>query len=89
MDGSLTARAVRTTCPYCGVGCGVRATPDGRGGAAIEGDTDHPANRGRVPLSVTLSNYFSKFDTNFAETVVKALYNVSRVTSLSLGHRIL
>ena len=25
--------AVRTTCPYCGVGCGVLAKPDGRGGA--------------------------------------------------------
>ena len=25
--------AVRTTCPYCGVGCGILATPDGRGGA--------------------------------------------------------
>ena len=25
--------AVRTTCPYCGVGCGVIAQPDGRGGA--------------------------------------------------------
>ncbi|MBR0672274.1 molybdopterin oxidoreductase family protein, partial [Neoroseomonas soli] len=56
MDGSLGARtagragaqAVRTTCPYCGVGCGVRATPDGRGGAAIEGDTAHPANHGRL-----------------------------------------
>ena len=29
--------AVRTTCPYCGVGCGVVATPDGTGGAAISG----------------------------------------------------
>ncbi|MBR0660790.1 nitrate reductase [Neoroseomonas oryzicola] len=48
MDGSLAARTVRTTCPYCGVGCGIRATPDGRGGAAIEGDTDHPANHGRL-----------------------------------------
>jgi assimilatory nitrate reductase catalytic subunit len=48
MDGSLAARAVRTTCPYCGVGCGVRATPDGRGGAAVEGDAAHPANRGRL-----------------------------------------
>ena len=26
---------VRTTCPYCGVGCGVLATPDGVGGAVI------------------------------------------------------
>ncbi|PZR83757.1 MAG: nitrate reductase [Stutzerimonas stutzeri] len=38
----------RTTCPYCGVGCGVLATPDGMGGAAIAGDPDHPANRGRL-----------------------------------------
>ena len=39
---------VRTTCPYCGVGCGVLATPDGAGGAAISGDPDHPANFGRL-----------------------------------------
>jgi assimilatory nitrate reductase catalytic subunit len=41
-------RATRTTCPYCGVGCGVLATPDGRGGAAIAGDPGHPANFGRL-----------------------------------------
>jgi len=41
-------RATRTTCPYCGVGCGVLATPDGGGGAAIAGDREHPANFGRL-----------------------------------------
>jgi assimilatory nitrate reductase catalytic subunit len=40
--------AIRTTCPYCGVGCGVLAKPDGRGGAVIAGDPDHPANFGRL-----------------------------------------
>ena len=40
--------AVRTTCPYCGVGCGVLAAPDGTGGAAISGDPEHPANFGRL-----------------------------------------
>ena len=40
--------AVRTTCPYCGVGCGVLAAPDGHGGAAISGDPAHPANFGRL-----------------------------------------
>src|SRR5262249_44613109 len=40
--------AVRTTCPYCGVGCGVLATPDGTGGATITGDPEHPANFGRL-----------------------------------------
>ena len=39
---------IRTTCPYCGVGCGIAATPDGRGGAEIAGDATHPANRGRI-----------------------------------------
>ncbi len=39
---------VRTTCPYCGVGCGLLASPDGRGGAAIAADPDHPANFGRL-----------------------------------------
>ena len=39
---------IRTTCPYCGVGCGVLAQPDGRGGAVISGDPAHPANFGRI-----------------------------------------
>ena len=42
------AIAVKTTCPYCGVGCGVLATPDGAGGASIAGDPEHPANFGRL-----------------------------------------
>jgi assimilatory nitrate reductase catalytic subunit len=40
--------AIRTTCPYCGVGCGVLAKPDGRGGAVIAADPNHPANLGRL-----------------------------------------
>jgi assimilatory nitrate reductase catalytic subunit len=43
-----TLRTTRTTCPYCGVGCGVLATPDGGGGAVIAGDPEHPANFGRL-----------------------------------------
>ena len=38
----------RTTCPYCGVGCGVLAGPDDQGRTLIAGDPDHPANRGRL-----------------------------------------
>jgi assimilatory nitrate reductase catalytic subunit len=40
--------SVRATCPYCGVGCGILATPDGAGGATIAGDPEHPANFGRL-----------------------------------------
>jgi assimilatory nitrate reductase catalytic subunit len=38
---------VRSTCPYCGVGCGVLLTP-GPDGLEVAGDPDHPANRGRL-----------------------------------------
>ncbi|MDP8985399.1 MAG: molybdopterin-dependent oxidoreductase [Pseudomonadota bacterium] len=49
--------AVRTTCPYCGVGCGILATPNANRSAAggsgadspvISGDPRHPANQGRL-----------------------------------------
>ncbi len=43
-----TPSTVRTTCPYCGVGCGVLSRPDGLGGAEVSGDPDHPANLGRL-----------------------------------------
>jgi len=42
------ASGVRTTCPYCGVGCGVIAMADRAGGATISGDAAHPANFGRL-----------------------------------------
>ncbi len=40
-------QSVKTTCPYCGVGCGitVEAQP---GGVQIRGDETHPANFGRL-----------------------------------------
>ncbi|SIS39924.1 nitrate reductase [Insolitispirillum peregrinum] len=36
-----------TTCPYCGVGCGVVVT-EGRTGWSVGGDASHPANLGRL-----------------------------------------
>lgn len=41
-------KTVRTTCPYCGVGCGVLATPGEGFALEVKGDPDHPANRGRL-----------------------------------------
>src|SRR5215468_290531 len=40
MPGGVT----RTTCPYCGVGCGLRVAA----GGAVSGDREHPANAGRL-----------------------------------------
>ncbi|PYG33324.1 nitrate reductase [Pelagimonas varians] len=40
-------RTVRSTCPYCGTGCGVLLTPTDTG-LDVKGDPDHPANFGRL-----------------------------------------
>ena len=37
----------RSTCPYCGVGCGVVGSAEGRT-LSLSGDADHPANAGRL-----------------------------------------
>jgi assimilatory nitrate reductase catalytic subunit len=39
---------VHTTCPYCGVGCGVLADVRADGTVDIRGDPEHPANFGRL-----------------------------------------
>ena len=36
-----------TTCPYCGVGCGIQAKAEGRR-LEVSGDAAHPANFGRL-----------------------------------------
>ncbi len=38
----------RSTCPYCGVGCGVIIESDGRQITGVRGDPQHPANFGRL-----------------------------------------
>ncbi len=49
MNAPLSApSAVRTACPYCGVGCGVLARQQETGRIGIAGDPNHPANLGRL-----------------------------------------
>ena len=38
----------RSTCPYCGVGCGVIIESDGTQITGVRGDPEHPANFGRL-----------------------------------------
>jgi assimilatory nitrate reductase catalytic subunit len=39
---------VKSTCCYCGVGCGVLIETEGERIIGVRGDPDHPANRGRL-----------------------------------------
>jgi assimilatory nitrate reductase catalytic subunit len=38
----------RSTCPYCGVGCGVLIESAGQQITGVQGDPEHPANRGML-----------------------------------------
>ncbi|HTE14681.1 MAG TPA: nitrate reductase, partial [Burkholderiales bacterium] len=41
-------REIPSTCPYCGVGCGVLIASDGERITGVRGDPAHPANFGRL-----------------------------------------
>jgi assimilatory nitrate reductase catalytic subunit len=45
---TAAARETKSTCPYCGVGCGVIIESQGRQITGVRGDPDHPANFGRL-----------------------------------------
>jgi ferredoxin-nitrate reductase len=40
--------ALQTTCCYCGVGCGIVVDKDQQGNLTVEGDKNHPVNKGML-----------------------------------------
>ena len=44
----MSPTTTRSTCPYCGVGCGVLIDSVGSQITGVRGDPDHPANFGRL-----------------------------------------
>jgi assimilatory nitrate reductase catalytic subunit len=47
MPSVTTSQTIRSTCPYCGVGCGVEVNV-ADAGVQLSGDVQHPANFGRL-----------------------------------------
>ncbi len=52
---------VKSTCAYCGVGCGIKSRINNQGQLDIKGDEQHPANKGKLcakalTLTETLTN---------------------------------
>ncbi len=45
---ALGRKETRSTCPYCGVGCGVVIESEGVQITGVRGDPEHPANFGRL-----------------------------------------
>ena len=73
-----------STCPYCGVGCGVLIETENGGIKNVRGDPDHPANYGRLcskgatlHLSATRANraLYPELRKNKAEKRLKTTWN--------------
>lgn len=45
---NASPKITNTTCPYCGVGCGINVLQDQKGQITIKADKTHPANLGRL-----------------------------------------
>lgn len=52
-----------TTCCYCGVGCGIVVNKDARGRIAVEGDKNHPVNKGML-CSKGMNLHYTVMDTS-------------------------
>lgn len=44
----MKAQKVKSTCSYCGVGCGILIHRDTKGKLTVEGDPEHPVNKGML-----------------------------------------
>jgi ferredoxin-nitrate reductase len=48
MTKTVNLKKYKSTCSYCGVGCGVEITDLGNGKIHVEGDKDHPSSKGML-----------------------------------------
>lgn len=55
-------RETRSTCCYCGVGCGVIITTEGQQIVDVKGDPEHPANYGRLCTKGSTLHLTAKLD---------------------------
>ncbi len=57
------AESFKTTCCYCGVGCGIVVSKDRNGKLLVEGDKDHPVNKGML-CSKGMNLHYTVMDTS-------------------------
>jgi assimilatory nitrate reductase catalytic subunit len=63
---------VKSTCCYCGVGCGVVIDTDGRKIVGVRGDPDHPANFGRLCTKGSTLHLSTGIETRVLEPELRA-----------------
>jgi ferredoxin-nitrate reductase len=62
-NGAVPGDAAKTTCCYCGVGCGIVVHKEKNGSIRVEGDKDHPVNKGML-CSKGMNLHYTVMDTS-------------------------
>jgi assimilatory nitrate reductase catalytic subunit len=75
---SLAKLETKSTCPYCGVGCGVIIEHDGQAILGVRGDPDHPANRGRLCTKGTTLHLTARLENRALEPEMRASKDLPR-----------
>jgi len=66
------AQSVTTICPYCAVGCGMVAYSKGGKVVHVEGDPDHPINRGALCSKGASLNQVANNETRVTKPLYRA-----------------
>ncbi len=67
----LPAREIRTTCPYCGVGCGIYLGVRGDFIVSVRGDRDNPINKGNLCVKGRFGNNYVNDPERLTSPLVK------------------
>ncbi len=59
----MITHSYKTTCCYCGVGCGIVINKDAQDRVTVEGDKDHPVNKGML-CSKGMNLHYTVMDTS-------------------------
>ena len=74
--------AIRTTCAYCGVGCGILATPSGERSVEIKGD-----RKQSLAMRWLISAARSRSGKSMAEKLANELMDASNNTGATIRKR--
>ncbi|MGI4776761.1 MAG: nitrate reductase [Janthinobacterium lividum] len=71
----------KSTCPYCGVGCGVVIESDGAQITGVRGDPDHPANFGRLCTKGSTLHLTATAEVTLQTRLLRPMQRLQRTTA--------
>jgi len=75
---TMSTSITRSTCPYCGVGCGVLIETEGQQITGVRGDPDHPANFGKLCTKGTTLHFTATPEVTRQTRLLQPLQRLTR-----------